>query len=130
MLTRTSAYGLDLGREPKHTNKISGINGRVCLGIKSFHNDLDLAGLIERARFGSLPLSLAARYRIGRVIDSRICYAIIQRGFVIPASGSKDNNREQIRTLEEINAKDKGGMIFSPRVGLHENVVARLFCLH
>jgi DNA polymerase elongation subunit (family B) len=25
--------------------------------------------------------------------------------------------------LEEINSKDKGGMIFSPRVGLHENVV-------
>src|SRR5437870_10545581 len=33
------------------------------------------------------------------------------------------NNHECIRTLDEIIAKDKGGMIFSPRVGLHENVV-------
>lgn len=30
---------------------------------------------------------------------------------------------EPIRTVEEINAKDKAGMIFSPFVGLHENVV-------
>ena len=28
-----------------------------------------------------------------------------------------------IRTLDEIIAKDKGGMIFSPRLGLHENVM-------
>jgi DNA polymerase elongation subunit (family B) len=56
-----------------------------------------------------------------RLIDSRNCYTLIRRGFVIP---SRDNGRyEPIRTLEEINAKDKGGMIFSPRVGLHENVV-------
>ena len=33
------------------------------------------------------------------------------------------NNRECIRTLDEIIAKDKGGMIFSPKIGLHENVV-------
>src|SRR5437870_12447443 len=33
------------------------------------------------------------------------------------------NNHEHIRNLDEIIAKDKGGMIFSPRVGLHENVV-------
>jgi DNA polymerase elongation subunit (family B) len=42
-------------------------------------------------------------------------------GFVIPSS---NNSQERIRTLDEIIAKDKGGgMIFSPRVGLHENVV-------
>jgi hypothetical protein len=39
---------------------------------------------------------------------------------VIPAS-KHYSNFEPIRTLAEISAKDKGGMIFSPRVGLHEN---------
>ena len=34
-----------------------------------------------------------------------------------------DNKQEPIRTVEEIVVKDKAGMIFSPRVGLHENVV-------
>jgi DNA polymerase elongation subunit (family B) len=59
---------------------------------------------------------------MNRLIDSRNCYELIQRNFVIPAS--RNNYRyDSIRTLEEIVTKDKGGMIFSPRVGLHENVV-------
>src|SRR5207249_656845 len=37
-------------------------------------------------------------------------------------SRENNNNREPIRTLEQINSNDKGGMIFSLRVGLHENV--------
>jgi DNA polymerase elongation subunit (family B) len=98
-----------LGREP---NK-----GRVCLESKS----LDLAGLIERARFGFLPMGQAARYGYNRLIDSRNCYTLIQKGFAIQANHSRVH--EPIRTLEEINAKDKAGMIFSPKVGLHENVV-------
>jgi DNA polymerase elongation subunit (family B) len=55
-----------------------------------------------------------------RLVDSRNCYELIQRGFVISRS---NNNQERIRTLDEIIAKDKGGMIFSPKIGLHENVV-------
>jgi len=55
------------------------------------------------------------------LIDRWNYYELIQKGFVIPR---RDNGRyEPIRTLEEINSRDKGGMIFSPRVGLHENVV-------
>src|SRR5712692_8563674 len=57
---------------------------------------------------------------MSRLVDSRNCYELIQRGFVIPRS---KNSHECIRTLDEIIAKDKGAMIFSPRVGLHENVV-------
>ena len=86
---------------------------------KSLRSDLDLAGLIERARFGFLPLSLAARYGINRLIDNRNCYTLIQRGFVIRCRGN-DKNHEPIRTLEEINSKDKGGIIYSPRAGLHK----------
>ena len=82
---------------------------------------MDLAALVEKARFGFLPLSLAARYGMNRLIDSRNCYELIQEGFAIP--GCDYGRYEPIRTLEEINAKDKGGMIFSPQVGLHENVV-------
>ena len=54
------------------------------------------------------------------MIDSRNCYELIQRGFVISRS---NNIHECIRPLDEIIAKDKGGMIFSPKIGLHENVV-------
>ncbi|MFZ0225117.1 MAG: DNA polymerase domain-containing protein [Candidatus Nitrosopolaris sp.] len=37
-------------------------------------------------------------------------------------SAHSSYKHERIRTVEEIIAKDKGGMIFSPRVGLHGNV--------
>jgi DNA polymerase elongation subunit (family B) len=121
LFMRMIGLGLDLdfGRDKK-TDNPNKIEGRVYLSNKSFQFDLDMVGLIERARFSSLPLSLAARYGMNRIVDSRNCYELIQRGFVIPRS---NNNHEPIRTLDEIIARDKGGMIFSPRVGLHENVV-------
>ncbi len=121
LFVRMTGLGLDLhlGRD-KNTNKTDRIEGRVYLSNKSFRSDLDLVGLIEKAQFAFLSLTLAARYGISRLIDSRNCYELIQRGFVIPRS---NNNNERIRTLDEIIAKDKGGMIFSPKIGLHENVV-------
>lgn len=48
-------------------------------------------------------------------------YELIQKGFVIPKNNfSLHHNR--IKTLEEIISRDKGEMIFSPVVCLHENV--------
>ena len=41
---------------------------------------------------------------------------------VIPDSNSRERTYEHVRTLEDIIDKDKAGMIFSPKVGLHENV--------
>jgi DNA polymerase elongation subunit (family B) len=35
-----------------------------------------------------------------------------------------DNNHEHIRTVEQIVSRGKGGMIISPQIGLHEDVVA------
>jgi hypothetical protein len=32
------------------------------------------------------------------------------------------NIQERIRTLDEIIGKDKGRMLYSPKIGLHENV--------
>src|SRR5215469_10891399 len=113
LIARMEELGIDikLGR----TDKRNAIEGRAYLDSDSFDN---IVGLIEKARFGCLPLWLAAGYSISRLIDSRNCYELIQQGFVI----SRTDKLERIRTIEEIFAKDKGGMIFSPRVGLHENV--------
>jgi len=57
------------------------------------------------------PLQLPLGFLSGTVL-SRNCYEPIQKGFVIP--GREYDWPEPIRTLEEINSKDKGGMIFSP----------------
>jgi len=84
-----SIYGLDLGRE-------RGTQGRVRLDSKSFHLDLDLPALIERVRFGFLPLQIAARYRMNRLVDGRNCYTLIQRGFVIPSRIDSRNHQSAL----------------------------------
>jgi DNA polymerase elongation subunit (family B) len=59
---------------------------------------------------------------MNRLIDSRNCYELIQRGYVISKKGNSSNH-EHIRTIEELVSNDRGGMIISPQTGLHENVV-------
>jgi DNA polymerase elongation subunit (family B) len=82
------------------------------------------AGLIERARFGFIPLDKAAKYSINRLIDSRNCFELIQKDFVIPSRARGIENHEHIRTVEQIVSGDKGGMVISPQIGLHEDVLA------
>ena len=114
---RMSELGIDMGLgRDKQTNKRNSIEGRIYLDSDS---SLSLVQIIEKAQFACLPLGLAAHYGMIRLIDSRNCYELVNQGFVISRS---NNMQERIRTVEEIVAKDKGGMIFSPRVGLHENV--------
>ena len=71
---------------------------------------------------------MASRYGINRLIDSRNCYELLQKDFVISNNKAgirnNDNHHEHIRTVEQIVSRDKGGMIISPQIGLHENVMA------
>jgi DNA polymerase elongation subunit (family B) len=115
LFARMDELGIDVRLGRGTTDKTNTIEGRLYLDSNSFDS---VVGLIEKARFAYLPLALAARYRISRLIDSRNCYDLIQRGFVI----AYNDRLEPIRTTEEIFANDKGGMIISPRLGLHENV--------
>jgi DNA polymerase elongation subunit (family B) len=58
---------------------------------------------------------------IGRLIATRNIRELLSRDYAI----SDSNNRphyEQIRTVEDIVEHDKAGMIFSPKVGPHENI--------
>jgi DNA polymerase elongation subunit (family B) len=137
LFVRMDKLGLDLqlGREKNNNNKIKTlkhpclqwIKGRLSISSRNSHSSVfdsfGLAGLIERCRFSFLPLDLTAKYGINRIIDSRNCYELIQRGFVIPNNNKANNNHEHIRTIEELISRDKGGMIISPQTGLHENVV-------
>ena len=61
------------------------------------------------------------QYSIGRLIANRYLYELIGRGYAI-SDAYNQRTHEQIRTIEEIIDMDKAGMIFSPQVGLHENV--------
>lgn len=119
LFAKMSDYGIDieLGRDKTNKwDKRDSIKGRIYFDSDSPQNIMDV---IEKSRFACLPLGLAASYGVSRLIDSRNCYELVNRGFVISCSG---NRQEQIRTIEEIVVKDKASMIFSPRIGLHENV--------
>jgi hypothetical protein len=91
---KMNKIGLDLehGRD-KGPIKANKIEVRIYLSNNSFQGDLGLAGLIDRARFGFLPLSLGAFYGINRSIDSRNCDKLIQMDLVFPRS----NNNHKVR---------------------------------
>jgi DNA polymerase elongation subunit (family B) len=102
------------------------IKGRLWISNKSFREKFDLAGLIEKARFAFLPLALAVQYSMNRLIESRICYELLQRDFVIQDKvyhHDKYHRYEHIGSIEDTIDRDKAGMIFSPQIGLHKNVV-------
>jgi DNA polymerase elongation subunit (family B) len=79
-----------------------------------------VAGLIEHSKFSHLPIRQVLNYSIGRLIANRTYFELLNRDYVIP--DKIESSHEGIRVLEEIVKHDKGGMIISPRVGLHENV--------
>jgi DNA polymerase elongation subunit (family B) len=120
VFARMSEYEIDIelgrGKTTMEDNwgKSKSIEGRIYLesGAQS------VVEVVEKCLFACLPLGLAASYGMSRLVDSRNCYELINRGFAI----SRSDRQESIRTVEEIFARDKAGMIFSPRVGLHENV--------
>ena len=97
------------------------IQGRVYL-TQNDYNANGLAGLFELTQFSYLPISLILKYSIGRLIANRNIYEMLTRDFVIPDNNNNERTYEHVRTLEDIIDKDKAGMIFSPKVGLHENV--------
>ena len=97
------------------------IQWRVYL-TQNDYNANGLAGLFELTQFSYLPISLILKYSIGRLIANRNIYEMLTRDFVLPDNNSHERTYEHVRTLEDIIDKDKAGMIFSPKVGPHENV--------
>ena len=97
--------------------------GRVLLDYSLFGCSFEhwgLPGLVERARFSFLPLGIASRWTSNRVIDSRNCYELIKRGYVIPENTGQ---YEHIRRMSDVVSRDRGGLIIASRIGVvHENV--------
>ena len=130
LYNRSKILGLkpQIGREAVDVNSLRKplpywVRGRVALSYNQFGFTFDewgVAGLVERARFSFLPPGIASRWTSNRVNDSRCCYELIKRGYVIP------KNRgyyEYIRPMSAVVERDKGGIIIPPKIGVvHENV--------
>jgi len=94
--------------------------GRVYLHTRQI-DKYGIDGLLELSQFSYLPISRVLDYSIGRLIANRNTFELLSKEHVISDSNSR-KHYEQIRTVEDIIKHDKAGMIFSPHVGLHENV--------
>ncbi|MFQ5710976.1 MAG: DNA polymerase domain-containing protein [Candidatus Geothermarchaeales archaeon] len=130
LFRRVKLLGLDLrlGREPINTSKLRKplpywVRGRVAVSSHHWGNTFEawgIAGLVERARFGFLPPGIANRWTANRIIDSRNCFELTRRGYVIKSDAG---NYQYARTIDHVFSRDRGGLIFAPRIGVvHENV--------
>jgi DNA polymerase, archaea type len=95
-------------------------HGRIIIASSSYHNT-GLVGLIERARFTYAPIGLSADWEPGKTIDSRQCAEAVKMQVVVPGMKGGYGFRS---TAWDMMRSDRGGMIFSPKPGLHENVAA------
>jgi DNA polymerase elongation subunit (family B) len=110
--TKIDLYNCDANTIDKWTQE------RICVSGKYCTNE-SIAGLIELSRFSFLPMRTCLKHSIGRLIANRNCHELLMKNYVI---AENHQSQESIRSLAEIIENDKGGMIISPRVGLHENV--------
>ncbi|MFQ6053254.1 MAG: DNA polymerase domain-containing protein, partial [Candidatus Bathyarchaeia archaeon] len=92
--------------------------GRVLLELRRYM-EAGLAGLTERARFTMAPMGMCADWPAGKTIDSRQCYEAWRQGVLVPES---KGGYGYVSTAWDLVRRDRGVLIFSPRVGLHENV--------
>jgi len=120
---RIEGLNLQIGREAVDALRLKRLlpyahRGRVCLDLETFLS-VGLEGVVERSRFTFAPPGLAAEWPAGRTIDSRQCYEAFRRGILIPKSYGF---YQYSGTLKEMIFRDRGGLILSPKVGLHENV--------
>jgi DNA polymerase-2 len=83
------------------------------------HAECGLEGLIEVARTCRVPLDTAARASIGRIMTSiEFCHAY-KDGVLIPW---KPTMAERFKSAWELMVGDRGGFIFEPEIGVHDNV--------
>ncbi|MGD2200011.1 MAG: DNA polymerase domain-containing protein [Candidatus Bathyarchaeota archaeon] len=93
--------------------------GRAHVSLSTYGR-LSLAGLVERVQYTRLPARLSAEWAAGRAIESRQCYEARRRGVLLLQRGGF----QPVMTMRELLQRDSGGLIFTPEVGLHDNVAS------
>ena len=82
-------------------------------------NESGLQGLYELARICRLPLHTASRASIGKCMSSLQFYNAMRNDILIPW---KPTLTEHPKSLGDLLTADRGGLIFEPIIGVHENV--------
>lgn len=97
------------------------LHGRIHFDISNSFilNDSGLQGLYEIARVCRMPLHTTARASIGKCLSSLQCYYATRKGILIPW---KPFISEHFKNMSELFIADRGGFIFEPEIGVHEQV--------
>ncbi|WP_415282927.1 DNA polymerase domain-containing protein [Candidatus Nitrososphaera sp. FF02] len=97
------------------------LHGRIHVdGHNSFILDHSaMHGLYEIARLCRMPFHTCARATIGRCLSSMQMYEAFKRNLLVPY---KPVNVEKFKSFNELLKADRGGLIFEPVIGVHENV--------
>ncbi len=81
--------------------------------------ETDLEGLFELSRLSKLPLQYMARTSTGTGITSMQLDLAFRQGILIPW---QKREPEEFKTADQLLLTDRGGLVFKPVLGLHENV--------
>ncbi|MBI4462707.1 MAG: hypothetical protein HY653_07370 [Acidobacteria bacterium] len=81
--------------------------------------ECDLAGLWELARLTKLPVQYAARTTTGTGISYMQMEVLYRDQILIPEQKSEP---EEFKRPDQLLLADRGGLVFPPRIGFHENV--------
>lgn len=111
------SYGRIKWRAPTYA-----LAGRIHLDVVSsfFYAESGLSGLIDLSRVARVPLQEMARLGAGTAVTAIQIDLAKREGRLIPW---KKNAPEAFKTARELLVADRGGYIFEPRVGLHDDVV-------
>lgn len=96
-------------------------DGRVLIDTdQSFvYREGGLDGVFMAARLSGLPPNLASRFTPGTLISSYEVYEAVKRGIVVPF---RKFDVEAVRKFADLQASDRGGMMFQPAAGVYGNV--------
>lgn len=84
-----------------------------------FVEDCGLEGLFEVARTCIIPVQRCSRTTIGTSMTSLQLYEAIKRNVLIPWN---KNEPEDFKNGNELVVADRGGFIFEPQIGIHDDV--------
>ena len=82
-------------------------------------DDYGLEGSLEIARLTGLPVQTVARVSTGTGISAMQVATAWRRGVLVPW---QKRQPESLKTVGDLLVADKGGLVYSPIVGLHEHV--------
>jgi DNA polymerase I len=84
-----------------------------------FINDCGFEGLFEVARTCIIPIQRGSRTTIGTSMTSLQLYNAIKEDVLIPWN---KNSPEEFKDGNELVVADRGGFIFEPKIGIHDNI--------